>query len=190
VPFVAYGVMVSITVDPDGRTITPQDILPFSAHAFNQLGQEIPDMTFTWQSSAPSGAISAGGFFHVSSPLAETVTYTVTASSNNVSGSARVTVVVTPAAYGGICGAHAYPVPYKSTMGGGITFTGLAPASRIRIFTTDARLVRELSSANGEDVPWDVRNSDGDKVASWVYLYIIDQNGPCRTKEGKLVVIQ
>jgi len=76
-------------------------------------------------------------------------------------------------------------------MTGGITFTGLGPASRIRIFSTDARLVRQLESDNnGNDVLWDVRNSDGQKVSSWVYIYIIDQDGPCKTKQGKLVVIQ
>jgi len=96
--------------------------------------------------------------------------------------------VPTPAT-GGICGAYAYPVPYKSSMGGGITFAGMAPGTRIRIFSTDMRLVRELDSPNGDDVPWDLRNSDGDKVASWVYIYILNQNGPCPQKEGKLVVI-
>jgi len=88
-----------------------------------------------------------------------------------------------------ISNARPHPVPYKSTSGlGGVTFTGLAPGTKIRIFSTEGRLVRTLHSDSGSDVLWSVDNTSGQKVASSVYYYIIE-NGP-QTKKGKLVIIQ
>jgi hypothetical protein len=51
--------------------------------------------------------------------------------------------------------------------------------------------VQTLKSPDGGLVVWDLRNSAGDRVASGVYLYIVDSaGGSCSTKSGKLVIIQ
>ncbi len=184
-----------ITVEPDGKTISITESLIFIAHAWDSANQEILGLSFQWGTSSSDGAIApqgARGLFRATGDFIGSRTYRVTATAGGKSGSAHVTVVAGSPFAADICGAHAFPVPYKASLGlNGITFTGLSAASKIRIFTTEAYLVRQLYSANGDDVLWDLRNSDGDKVASGVYFYIVDQsNGPCPSKKGKLVIIQ
>ena len=129
--------------------------------------------------------------FQNTTQLASRRLYTIVASHDQVSGEAHVTVLSPGEGAGDICGVIAYPVPYKSTSGlAGITFTHLAPGTSIRIFATDSRLVQTLTSEDGSNVLWTVRNSAGSKVASGVYFYLLNQNGACPTKDGKLVVIQ
>jgi len=87
-------------------------------------------------------------------------------------------------------GAYAYPVPYKPALGHTvITFKNLATDSTIKIYTIMGELVKQLH--NDGDVPsltWDVKNSDGDRVASGVYVYQIKNS--FSEKRGKLVIIR
>jgi len=94
-PFTIYRVCKRITVDPDGKTISPHDNQQFYAHAYDQFDQEITDTVFTWQTAGPQGAISAAGLFQVARSLGgQQVVYTITASAYGVSGVAHITIVL------------------------------------------------------------------------------------------------
>lgn len=89
-----------------------------------------------------------------------------------------------------LSGAHAFPNPF---VGGGaataVTFTGLGQISTIRLFTTSGRLVREINVPAGAGVAdWDLKNDDGEPVASGLYLYRITSGGSTAT--GKLGVVR
>lgn len=94
--------------------------------------------------------------------------------------------------------AYAYPVPYKSNMGlPGVYFKCLGAQSAIRIYTMAGRKVREMSVPLGlgtcdnnqaTHFLWDLKNSDGDNVASGVYFYVIESPGG--KKDGKLIIVQ
>jgi flagellar hook assembly protein FlgD len=65
----------------------------------------------------------------------------------------------------------------------------LASASTIKIYTIMGELVAQLESdSQGNDVRWDVRNEDGDNVASGVYIYQIKNS--YSEKRGKLIIIR
>ena len=87
---------------------------------------------------------------------------------------------------------HAYPVPFTPSRNAAhtvITFTDLPGAGTVKIFTIEGRLVAERHLAPGQDIwDWPVTNTKGEKVATGVYIYLVDANGE-RT-EGKLVVIR
>jgi len=183
-----------ILVTPDGKVINVGDSLQFVATGYTANNQTIPNLTFTWKEIGDSGSLSASptsASFNSAGGFYGSRVYTITAATGGKTGIAHVTVLSPSPFASSICGAVAYPVPYKSSTGlPGVTFTHLAAGTQIRIFTSDARIVRTLYSQNGEDVLWDLRNTGGEKVASWVYLYILNQNGPCSTVKGKLVIIQ
>ena len=190
-PFDVYGVLSKVVVDPDGKSISLGDQLQFTARSYNQLGQEIPNQSYRWQTLGESGSISAAGLFRSPTDFHGKSVFTIQATNNGVTGTAHVTVYVGGIPQNDICGVVPYPVPYKSNSGlAGITFTRMAPGTSVRIYSIDSRLVQTLVSEDGQDVLWDVRNSAGDKVASGVYFYLLNQNGTCSTNKGKLVVIQ
>jgi hypothetical protein len=85
---------------------------------------------------------------------------------------------------------HAFPVPYVPKDGHiNITFTNLPGSGSIKIFTINGEEVASLSVAPGELIKnWPVTNKDGKKLATGVYLYIVDGGGEKTT--GKLVVIR
>ncbi|MBI4777341.1 T9SS type A sorting domain-containing protein [Candidatus Desantisbacteria bacterium] len=81
-------------------------------------------------------------------------------------------------------GAIVYPNPFCADKHTCIYFSQLPTDSTIQIFTVAGELVREIRANS-----WDVCNSDGEKVASGIYLYLItDPAG--NKKAGKLGVIQ
>lgn len=91
---------------------------------------------------------------------------------------------------------YAYPVPFRPNAGDparygtwaqGITFTNLPAYGRIRIYTVSGALVRELA-VTPPSLQWDVKNSDGQAVASGVYLWELTADKARKT--GKLVVIK
>jgi hypothetical protein len=86
--------------------------------------------------------------------------------------------------------AHVFPNPFKPSLGHQtITFSNLGADSSIRIYTIMGELVQELHSDNiGTDMPWGVKNRDGDKVASGVYIYQI--KNAYSEKRGKLIIIR
>lgn len=95
------------------------------------------------------------------------------------------------------------PNPYKGSAEwdpavgeGRIHFIHLPGGSRIRIFTTSAELVRELtldqfSSPGGQigEVEWDLRNGKGNKVVSGIYVYQVE-TPEGRTRKGHFVIIK
>jgi hypothetical protein len=97
--------------------------------------------------------------------------------------------------------AYAYPNPYKpgtggvfdsSSLGDGVVFDKLTEKAVIRIYTLSGEFVAELNESDGDGrYLWNVRNQDGDKVASGVYLYLINNPDKGSDKaKGKLVIIK
>lgn len=91
---------------------------------------------------------------------------------------------------------YAYPVPFRPNAGDAarygswadlITFTNLPAAGKLRIYTVSGALVRELAVAP-PSMKWDLKNTDGETVASGVYLWELT-SGKSR-KTGKLVVVK
>ncbi|MDA8132927.1 MAG: T9SS type A sorting domain-containing protein [Elusimicrobia bacterium] len=91
---------------------------------------------------------------------------------------------------------YASPVPFRPGAGDtarygswadGITFRGLPSEGKIRIYTVSGVLVRQLEVAP-PTVNWDVKNSDGQRVASGVYIWEVTSGR--NRKTGKLVVIK
>jgi hypothetical protein len=91
---------------------------------------------------------------------------------------------------------YAFPVPFRPNGGNparygtwaqGITFTNLPISGKIKIYTISGALVRELP-VTPPSLVWDVKNKDGQTVASGVYLWEITTGG--NRKTGKLVVIK
>jgi len=90
----------------------------------------------------------------------------------------------------------AYPVPFRPNAGDaarygtwaqGITFTSLPGYGKINIYTLSGQLVRELP-VTAVTRQWDIKNSDGEIVASGVYIWeAVAGKG---RKTGKLVVIK
>ncbi|MBI4055695.1 MAG: T9SS type A sorting domain-containing protein [Elusimicrobia bacterium] len=87
--------------------------------------------------------------------------------------------------------AHAFPVPFRPSQGHTqITFTRLTPQATVKIFTLSGTLVKTLRKQDGmtDAVQWDVRNESGEKLASGLYLYLIESDGS--KKQGKLLIIR
>ncbi len=86
---------------------------------------------------------------------------------------------------------YAYPVPYKPSSGHrNITFTLLPTQGTIKVYTVVGEMVKEIgfsSPVNGE-VTWDARNTQGEDIASDVYLYVITSGD--NKKFGKLMVVR
>jgi len=180
-----------IVVSPDGRTVQQGEPLQFSAVGYDQFNRVVPNLVFAWAISGADGSAAlsnTGSFRAVNSPA--TRRYTVGATALSKTGFAQVTVIVTPAPSSQVCDARAYPVPYKVNSGlPGVTFDRLLPDTRIDIYSADGREVQTLSVGGGTQLIWDLRNSNGDRVASGVYYYILRTPGPCGKTKGKLVLI-
>jgi len=94
----------------------------------------------------------------------------------------------------------AYPNPYRpgssgdygqSAFGDGIVFQSLPAKARIRIFSLSGAQVAELNDDDGDGrCLWNTRNPDGAKVASGVYLYIVNGPGSSSRKTGKIAIIR
>lgn len=91
---------------------------------------------------------------------------------------------------------YAYPVPFRPNAGNAarygtwsdlITFTNLPILGKIRIYTITGELVRELA-VTPPSMKWDLKNKDGQLVASGVYLWEVTAGK--NRKTGKLVVIK
>ncbi|MBI4364457.1 MAG: hypothetical protein HY568_03420, partial [Candidatus Latescibacteria bacterium] len=77
-----------------------------------------------------------------------------------------------------------------------VHFIHLPAGSTVRIFTSNAELVRELKqnpNANlggvTGDLDWDLKNADGRKVSSGIYIYQVE-SPQGHTKRGHFVVIR
>jgi hypothetical protein len=178
--------VASITVSPKTVTLSPGQLFNFTATTLDQFGAPF-NTPVTW--SANSGAISANSGMYTAPVTNQMVT--VTASAQGKSDTAQVTIVVSGAGGSGgdLSNAKVGPVPFKANSGdAGIHFMNLPPGTRIRLFTMTGRIVQTLDVPNGGNTLWQINNANNDRVASGVYLYIIEGAG--QKKEGKLVVIQ
>jgi hypothetical protein len=82
-----------------------------------------------------------------------------------------------------------YPSPWRSDLHAGhpITFDGLTANTTVKIFTISGHWVQTL--VGNASIPWDLKNSSGDLVASGLYLYLItDDQGQKLT--GKFAIIR
>lgn len=77
-----------------------------------------------------------------------------------------------------------------------VHFIHLPAGSTVRIFTSNAELVRVLqqdpnANAGGQtgDLAWDLKNADGRKVVSGIYIYMVESPEGHRTK-GHFVIIR
>jgi hypothetical protein len=86
--------------------------------------------------------------------------------------------------------AYAYPVPFKPSLGHReIVFINLSSLATIRIFTISGELVKELNETDADGIlRWDVTNSEGQPLASDVYLYLIENDQ--QKKTGKLIIVR
>ncbi|MBI4217716.1 MAG: Ig-like domain-containing protein [Elusimicrobia bacterium] len=87
---------------------------------------------------------------------------------------------------------YAYPVPFRPSQGHTkITFANLPSEGNIRIYTVDGELAKKIDfvATSGESKKeWDVKNDDGEEMASDVYLYVIESGS--NQRKGKLVVVR
>jgi hypothetical protein len=150
--------------------------------------------TITWASSAGSsfsapGAIATISMDQTTRNITVTADITDTVDGKPRDATANIQVLFGSGGVGDVNQVTVGPVPFKSTSGlGGITFRKLNPGTKIRLFTTDGHLVQTFTIGSQTDQqPWDLTNSNGARVASGVYLYVIENNG--QKKEGKLVLI-
>ncbi|MFH1897637.1 MAG: T9SS type A sorting domain-containing protein [Candidatus Desantisbacteria bacterium] len=82
-----------------------------------------------------------------------------------------------------------YPNPFDMTTVNYMTF-GPLPLNEnvvIEIYTLDGEIVQTLNAQNGT-CQWDGRNSDGDKVSSGMYIYMVKMKA--ERKIGKMTVIR
>lgn len=131
---------------------------------------------------------SSNGTDFVETPLENSPVVTVTSGTPPTSNLERVAVV---------------PNPYRGTAEwdpavgeGRIHFIHLPEGSTVRIFTTSAELVRELTldslrNPGGEtgELEWDLRNGQGRKIVSGIYVYQVETKEG-RTKKGHFVIIK
>ena len=101
-------------------------------------------------------------------------------------------------AVGGLADAFAYPNPYKPGSGGafaqsvygdGIVFQSLPAKAKIRIYNLSGGLVAKLEDLDGDGrCLWNVKNEQGSRVASGVYIYLITSGSS--VKSGKISIIR
>lgn len=86
--------------------------------------------------------------------------------------------------------AYAYPNPFKKKLGHTIiTFTKLTYEASIKIYTISGEHVCTINKSSGVDnVSWDVRNDQGQALASGLYIYLIESGSLKKT--GKLIIIK
>jgi len=122
-----------------------------------------------------------------------TYTYYVTAydaAGNESERSNSVSVGLRPTDFAAdLSRVKAYPNPYRGDKHSQIIFDNLTVNVRIRIYTLTGELVREIREQDGDRAYWDVRNKDGERVSSGIYIYHIT-NSKGEEKKGKVAVIK
>ncbi|NQS89922.1 hypothetical protein HQ584_09050, partial [Patescibacteria group bacterium] len=85
-----------------------------------------------------------------------------------------------------------YPNPWHKTKHQGlpITFSGVLPGSRIKIYTLNVEKVREFEAGGGDyEIEWNLCNDRGEYIARGTYLYlVIFPDGTKKT--GKIAIIK
>lgn len=85
---------------------------------------------------------------------------------------------------------HAFPVPYLPSRDGALMhFTELPADGTIKIFTITGDQVATINIPPSlGSVDWPVVTSEGKKLATGVYLYLIEGGG--QKTDGKIIVIR
>jgi len=83
-----------------------------------------------------------------------------------------------------------YPNPYRVPDDRPLTIDGLVENSRLKILTSDGRLVRDLSTPGGRIGFWDGRDHDGREVASGIYIIVAYNEDGSRVGNGKVAVLR
>jgi hypothetical protein len=84
---------------------------------------------------------------------------------------------------------HTAPNPYRPARDGEeIVFKNIPESSTIVIVTVTGNVVREIEGVYGPDVVWDGKNSEGQALASGVYLYYVTYKGG--SASGKFAVLR
>ncbi|OGS18503.1 MAG: hypothetical protein A2219_03670 [Elusimicrobia bacterium RIFOXYA2_FULL_50_26] len=97
--------------------------------------------------------------------------------------------------------AFVYPNPYKPGTGGsfdrtvfgdGVVFESLTARAKIRVFNVAGELVADLAEEDGDGrLVWNATNSDGSRLASGLYIYMIQNSDDSSDKRsGKLAIIK
>ncbi len=82
-----------------------------------------------------------------------------------------------------------YPNPYNVSFSSGITFDFLTEDSKIKIYTLNGQLIKEIKVKDEGRVTWDIKNEQGKKIASGIYIYVIvDEKGD--KKSGKIAIVK
>ena len=118
-----------------------------------------------------------------------------------IGGGVGAAEVIMPTASSNLNNVKVYPSPYKpgsgtiydnTVFGEGIVFSNLTAKAKIKIFNIAGELVAEFEETDGDGIYlWDTRNSNGEKVASGVYIYYITNPADKTQKaKGRLVIIR
>ncbi|KPL07070.1 hypothetical protein AMJ86_06025, partial [bacterium SM23_57] len=87
---------------------------------------------------------------------------------------------------------YVYPNPFTGAGPDGaesVIIAGLTRQATVNILTVNGRLVRTLNETNGDGgILWDLKNQNGERVASGVYLYYISSGA--YKKKGKFAILK
>ncbi|MCB4791894.1 MAG: hypothetical protein LHV68_08400 [Elusimicrobia bacterium] len=94
--------------------------------------------------------------------------------------------------------AFVYPNPIKPNSPGspyyaqGLTFKALTPAAIIKVFNMAGELVAALNKTDVsvDFYAWDMRNDNGEKLASGIYIFFTTNPANGETKKGKFAIIK
>ena len=83
-----------------------------------------------------------------------------------------------------------YPNPWKvdENSGSGITIADIGTQAKVQIYTISGQHVASLPAADTKTT-WNLKNSNGENVASGVYLFVVSNNSG-DTMNGKLAVLR
>jgi hypothetical protein len=120
------------------------------------------------------------------SPGRYRVSVTASAPGNaSLTGAANITLVGSDFSH-----LRVYPNPWRAdtTHNQNMTFVGLTPDSKVKIFSISGRWIKNLQT-NVDRAAWDLTDDSGDKVASGVYLYLITNDADQKAR-GKVAIIR
>ncbi|MBP1678195.1 MAG: putative periplasmic ligand-binding sensor domain protein, partial [Bacteroidetes bacterium] len=83
-----------------------------------------------------------------------------------------------------------YPNPFIVPSTQPVTVDGLVEGSRIRILSVDGRVIADLPTPGGRIGFWDGKNTDGEDVASGVYLVVGYSEDGQQVGTGKVAVVR
>ena len=120
----------------------------------------------------------------------ETVTQEVTMdATKSLTVSLTAMGVVTPPFGADLSRVKAYPNPYRGDKHSQVIFDNLTADVKIKIYTLGGELVREIKEQEGDKAYWDMKNKQGEKMSSGIYIYYIT-NPKGEEKKGKVAIIR